>query len=155
LVLDPESDIPNYSEPQESPPKWRWLLVLPAFLAGSLLPGLVVRFAWELGSSWIPFVDQFISGWSQILQSIVDGVCGVYFAFAVAPSRKRLIAVGAGLIVVAYSGLFLLWIFVTDVWDDGSTWAVVRDASLVTIVGISGASTAYSLAKPDKFMDSY
>lgn len=152
---DPESDIQNYSALPDSPSKWRWLFVLPAFLVGIVVPGLLIRISWEFGSSWIPFVDDFISSWSQVLQSIADGFCGVFFAAGAAPAHKRLIAVSAGLIIVAYSGLTFLFMFGADVWDDGSTWALVRDASLITITVISGAATAFSLAKPDKFMDSY
>jgi hypothetical protein len=145
---DPKQSL--YSDRPKSPPAWRWLLVVPALVVGYVIPGLIVRISWESGSTWVPFFGDIVYGWAQILQSVVDGIGAVYLAVAVAPSRKKVTSLLAGIVVVAAGGFGLWMILVSDTYGGGETWPVVRDSALVLIVTASGAGTAYVLANQER-----
>lgn len=88
----------------KQPSSWLWLLVVPAFLVGLFLPGILVRISWEFASSWIPGVNTLTKRWSEFLQSGVDGFCAVYFAQTIAPYGKVWISIVAAIVVATVSG---------------------------------------------------
>ena len=90
--------------------QWRWLLVLPAFLLGAAVPGFLIRFTWEMGWSWIPFMDFqiLVMRVADFLQMVVTGFCAVFFAGYVAPRSARVVRlVAATMVIVVIGGNFI------------------------------------------------
>ena len=125
---------------QDSKPKWLWLLVIPALVAG-IIPGFFVRLSWEWGTSIIPFIDLFMAKWGEIMQAGSDGFCTVFFPSRVAPSHKMAVGVIAAVIIV----LFSLWTLFLAM-DQGSKWG----AFLILVTGIVAAGTAWYVISADK-----
>ena len=77
----------------------RWILVLPAFLAGFILLPVLINILWELGFLPIPHY-QWLTEVIQAIKSLAGGLAGVMLAQRMAPSHTRFVGVTcAGLIV--------------------------------------------------------
>ena len=77
---------------------WRFLLVIPAFVAGYILPGIMVRTSTEL-LTLIPGVGVLFEPIAQVGQGLVDGACAVLFARFVVPHTKMGVSLTAGITV--------------------------------------------------------
>ncbi len=128
---------------------WRWLLVLPVFAIGYVLPGLLVRVGWEFGTSWIPFVDDLIVNVSEFLQSIVDGVCSVYFAAVVAPSHRKLVAIIGAMVVAGIASVFVWSLLLTNYYEGVPGRTVTWEGVLVATGFIAAGATSYWIAKSE------
>ena len=84
-------------------PGLRWAAVVPAFLAGYLLPGFVLRVTYEFFGLGIPGVE-------QILQEAAGGFCAVWFGACTAPKQHRLVALLATGLVILLAGFSMAWI---------------------------------------------
>ena len=94
--------------------QWRWLLVLPAFLLG-FVPGFLIRFSWEMGSSWIPGMDFLMIRMAEFAQTMADGGCSVFFAGYVAPRRARAVRLVAATMTFVIVGAtsFMSFLMIT------------------------------------------
>ena len=86
---------------------WRWILVIPAFLAGALIVPILFHLIWELGILVIPDFD-FLISLIEILKSAIGGFCGVWLAKAAAPSHTKSVGIGIAALTVAILGYLSL-----------------------------------------------
>ena len=117
-----------------------WVLVLPAFVVGFFVPGILVRIVNEL------FWDGFIVvRWSEFIQSVISGWCGIYFPMRVAPSRRHVVALGFGVLVAAIVGWATLTVTLTAYWEQVGTayfiWTIVNS---ILMLGAAGYAVHHS-----------
>ena len=105
--------------------QWRWLLVLPAFLLGYLVPSSLINILWEMRSSLIPGVDFPMMRVVEILPSIVSGVCAVVFAGYVAPRKSRVVRLVAATVIVVVVGGLSIYGLLTDFFQGMPTLEVI------------------------------
>ena len=109
--------------------QWRWLLVLPAVLIGYLVPGFLIRIAWEVGWSWIPGMDFLMTRVAEFLQVAVAGFCSVFFAGYVAPRRARVVRLAAATMTVIGLGGSFIYVLLTGYYQGVPTvevsWQIV------------------------------
>ena len=66
---------------------------------------------------------------------------GIWLAVMVAPSKWKLVAIISGLVVEIGASLVVFQILSAEVYKDGSTWSLMRDLGLTSIVAISATLT--------------
>jgi hypothetical protein len=122
-----------------APEELRWLCVLPAFVIGFVVPGILVG----IGSSFNHF-GWLEQKWTDLIQSGIGGYCAVYFAAAVAPRFKRITAVAAALLLLVVSGVFgiLAWQYRES--TSPALWVLVN---LVVTLGAGGAAVGVAIDK--------
>ena len=91
---------------------FRWFAVLPAFVVGLIVPGLLIRFAWswypEGFMPWSHWIDWALERIAEVFQSGADGYCAVYFPAAVAPKGRLVVAITATLLLgMAYGAILM------------------------------------------------
>ena len=107
----------------------RWLLVPPAFLLGYFLPGFLISILWEISSSSTSGIDSLMMRVSEVLQTIVTGVCSVFFAGYVAPRRARVVRLVAATMTVIGLGGSFIYVLLTGYYQGVPTvevsWQIV------------------------------
>ena len=121
--------------------QWRWLLVLPAFLLGYFLPGFLISILWEMGSSSTSGIDSLMMRVSEVLQTIVTGVCSVFFAGYVAPRRAKVVRLVAATMNVIGPGSFLIYALLNEYYQGTSTLEVIWDIALVATQIVAAIAT--------------
>ena len=120
------------------------LLVLPAFLLG-FGPGFLIRFTWEMGWSWIPFMDFqiLVMRVAEFLQMAVDGFCAVFFAGYVAPRRARVVRLAAATMTVIGLGGSFIYVLLTGYYQGVPTleviWAIVLRVTTILAAIAAGS----------------
>ena len=80
----------------------RWILVLPAFLAGFILVPALINILWELGFLPIPHY-QWLTEVIQAIKSLIAGLAGVMLAQRTAPSHNRFVGITCAVLTVGAS----------------------------------------------------
>lgn len=122
--------------------QWRWLLVLPAFLLGYFLPGFLISILWEISSSSTSGIDSLMMRVSEVLQTIVTGVCSVFFAGYVAPRRARVVRLVAATMNVIGPVSFLIYALLNEYYQGTPTLEVIWDIMLVLTQIIAAIATS-------------
>ncbi len=123
---------------------WRFLLVIPAFIVGIIVPGLVVRISTELGSL-IPGGDALFMPMAELGQSVTDGVCAVLFPRAVAPRSKTGISLAAALVITVIVGLLLSNAYITNYYAGvGGATVIWQVALMLTTIAAAGVAALYA-----------
>lgn len=121
--------------------QWRWLLVLPAFLLGYFLPGFLISILWEISSSSTSGIDSLLIRVSEVLQTIVTGVCSVFFAGYLAPRRARVVRLVAATMNVIGPGSFLIYALLNDYYQSTPTLEVIWNIVLVVTQIVAAIAT--------------
>ena len=134
---------PRYARLRQDGLRWRWPLVIPAFLAG-----------WAV-ANWAPLIGTRAEYYEEGLVWIgytLAGFFPVYLAGKIAPSRQLPLAVECALLVAAYSvAVGIIQIFV---WRDGTgPWVVLALASGYRFATLAGAASAVWLVKRRRAAD--
>jgi len=131
---------PIYSQPTTPKPAdvikkkstwWRWLLVIPAWPVGALIPGALLRIVngWWVSDTTLSWI------WVEMIASGVDGYCGVLFLSLVAPKYKYGIAIDVGIISAILIGVGLIGLLYE--WQGWNLKATISIVSLVaTPIGV-------------------
>ena len=120
---------------------WRFLLVIPAFVAGYIVPGMLVRISTELGTL-IPGVGVLFVHMSQVGQGLVDGACAVLFARFVVPHTKMGVSLTAGITVgILTTGFVLFTLFFTNYYA-GVGFGTVLWQVVLMFLSVIGAGLA-------------
>ena len=123
---------------------WRFLLVVPAFVIGIIVPGMVVRISTELGSL-IPGGDVLFSPMAELGQVVVDGACAVLFPRAVAPHSKMGISLLAAIIVTVVTGLILAFAYFNNYYAGVGFSTVLWQVGLMAImIMAAGVAVLYA-----------
>ena len=124
---------------------WRFLLVIPAFLIGIILPGMLVRISAELV---IPGGDSLFLPFAEVSQSMADGAFAVFLPRLAAPHSKKKISLGAGILLIAILGSILAYSFATDYYAGVGAGTVLWQVVLFLITGLAaGVAMLYSQIK--------
>lgn len=127
----------------EETPKWRWLLVVPAFIVGWVFPGLVWVIWKFIGGSWIFGLDTVVFYLLLILQHGASGSFAVYFSSRIAPSSQVTVGLGSGIAVAVIAAV--LWIPIISTGSSGTT--ITLDTILLVIRVAAASITAYGISK--------
>ena len=130
--------------------QWRWLLVLPAFLLGVFVPGFLIRFSWEMGSSWIPGMDFLVIRMAEFAQTMADGGCSVFFAGYVAPRRARAVRLVAATMTFVIAGGNFIYVLLNDYYQGATTLATSWDIVLVVTHILAAIATALTRDLPNR-----
>ena len=121
---------------------WRFLLVIPAFLIGIVVPGMLVRISTELV---IPGGDTLFLPMAEIGQSMADGACAVFLPRAIAPHAKFYISLASGILLTVILGSTLAFSFVTNYYAGVGTGTVVWQVVLFITTGFAaGVAVLYA-----------
>jgi predicted nucleic acid-binding Zn ribbon protein len=121
---------------------WRFALVIPAFLIGIIVPGMLVRVSTELV---IPAGDTLFLPMAEIGQSMADGAFSVFLPRMVAPHSKLPISLVAGILVVVLLGSVLLYSFATNYYAGVGTGTIVWEVVLFVVTGLAaGVAMLYA-----------
>ena len=121
---------------------WRFVLVIPAFLIGILVPGMLVRISTELV---IPAGDTLFLPLAELGQSMADGAFSVFLPRMVAPHSKMQISFAAGILVVAILTSILAYSFATNYYAGAGTGTVVWQVILFVLTGLAaGVAMLYA-----------
>ena len=115
---------------------WRFLVVIPAFVAGYFVPGMLVRISTEL-LTFIPGAEVFVSPMSEVGQAMVDGACAVLFPRAVAPHAKMGISVIAAIVLTIMTCLVLGYSFLVNYYGGVGVGTVIWQMVLILVPIIS------------------
>ena len=119
---------------------YRLLLVIPAFLIGFIVPGVLIRSLTELGS--LAFSNSFlIDNFARINQAIVDGSCAVWFARMVVSQGKHTIAKIATYMVVISISLVLIGSYLLNYYRGVPADVVTWEVTLILITAASSVLT--------------
>ena len=139
------------TESPATPSPWKWLLVLPAFAFGFVVPGFLARISWEWGTSFIPSfipgINTFMEEWARAYQGLLGGFCAVFFAAYVAPRAQLVVSIVGALLMSTWGGGLLLVTLVSGYYADVNAVRVVWESLLIflSVVGAGGA-VWYSVA---------
>ena len=123
---------------------WRFLLVIPAFAIGLVVPGFLVRISTELGTL-LPLVGGGFSYLAEFAQVVTDGFCSVTFSQIVAPSGKYKVSVIAGLLVLLSAIVYFSFTSETGYYLRAGEGTVVWETTLVLAsVGSAGIAVIFA-----------
>jgi hypothetical protein len=120
---------------------WRFLLVIPAFVVGYIVPGMLVRISTELGTL-IPGAGVLFVPMAEGAQTLVDGACAVLFARFVVPYAKMGVSLAVGITVgILTTGLMLFTLFFTNYYA-GVGFGTVLWQVVLMFLSVIGAGLA-------------
>jgi len=112
----------------------RMVLVLPAFVIGILVPGLLVRISTELA---IPGGGTWLLPMAELGQSMSDGAFSVLLPWWAAPHSKQLISVIAGVLTICFVAFFMIDSLTTGYFDGVGSGTVLWQFILALVTGAS------------------
>lgn len=121
--------------------------MLPAFLIG-FVPGFLIRFSWEMGSSWIPGMDFLIMRVAEFAQTMADGGCSVFFAGYVAPRRPRVVRLVAATMTFVIVGGNFIYVLLNDYYQGATTLEASWDIVLVVTQILAAIATGLARYTP-------
>ncbi len=113
----------------------RWALVVPALVFGAIVPGAIVQFMWEGGTSWLHWIP-VIGDWvmatehfiAEAMNNLVAGACSVVLPALAAPSRKNVVGLIAGFVVAVFTtALMVNALFLSNYYADVPAWTVLLE----------------------------
>ena len=108
----------------------KWLLVPLAYLGGGVLAPVLLHTVWELGFLVLPTSD-----WAlpviETIKSGLGGFCSVYFAGAVAPRGKTIVAT---VCCTASVVLYLTWFGLTVPFSSVFFWSNVIVLCVLSVI---------------------
>ena len=111
---------------------WKFLLVIPVFAIGYMVPGLLVRMSTEV-LSLLPFGSTLFLTMAKLGQSITDGLCAVLFTRAVAPHHKFGISIAAAVVVTFGAAYSLMFITSTNYFEGVGSATVLWNVVLILL----------------------
>ena len=130
---------------------WRFFLVIPAFIFGYTIPGMVVRISTELGTL-IPGVGVLFLHMAELGQVLVDGAGAVLLSRFVVPHTKMGVSFAAGITVgVLITGFVLYTLFLTNYYAGVSFGTVLWQVVLMflSVIG-AGLAVLYAFIQDKK-----
>lgn len=126
---------------------WRFVLVIPAFLIGIIVPGMLVRVSTELA---IPAGDTLFLPMAELGQSMADGAFSVFLPRVAAPHSKKQISLAAGILVVLILSSILALSFATNYYAGAGVGTIVWQVVLFLVMGLAaGIATLYAYVQRD------
>lgn len=126
----------------------RWVALLPAAIAGSLLASVVVRLLNWI-SMWLTGMnpDGFLSKlWMDVVSSALIGVAFVYIGGRVAPKNRKEVGYVLTVVVILVAGFLAFPAVAQHNW-----WALLGCIAMAA----GGAGVAYSLASGELDLESH